>query len=287
MFGSIKRLFFLKKTGGVSFKRVVIAIFNRIYNIPHLIYYFLPLGYSLYNRKNIEKYKNIHRGKRCFIIANGPSLNKIDFTLLKDEITIGMNRIYLMEEKKNFIPNYLTCSDVEVQLKQFKSEYDNLSIPCFFNWWTRNLFSKKDNQMFLLNRFSPDFSKELKNGFGNVTSVTYLAIQLAYYLGCSEVYLIGKDHSYNTDAKAYSDIVSDGREANHFVEGYYKPGMFWRAPDYKSEEYAYSIARKVFEADNRIIKDATVEGKLQIFEKVDFYSLFEQKTVNESSKSGR
>ena len=29
-----------------------------------------------------------HKGKRCFIVATGSSLNKLDLSLLQDEITI-------------------------------------------------------------------------------------------------------------------------------------------------------------------------------------------------------
>ena len=36
--------------------------------------------------KNNKKFKNIHEGKRCFIIANGPSIKTQDLRLLKNEI---------------------------------------------------------------------------------------------------------------------------------------------------------------------------------------------------------
>ena len=40
--------------------------------------------------------KDQHRGKRCFILGNGPSLRHLDLGKLKNEITFGMNRFYLM-----------------------------------------------------------------------------------------------------------------------------------------------------------------------------------------------
>jgi hypothetical protein len=277
MFGSIKRFFFLKKNGGISWGRVFTAILRRLKYTPHSIYYFFPFGFPLKNRKNIKKYRDIHKGRRCFIIANGPSLNKINFDELKDEITIGMNRIYLMEKENGFKSKYIVCVDIKTQLSQFRDEYDQVDVKCFYDWGSQCNFSKSKNQMFILKKGSPSFSKNLINGFGNTTSVTYAAIQLAHFMGCTEVYIIGKDHFYNTQADAFKDLISDGKESNHFINGYYKAGMIWTAPDYKSEEYAYSIARKIYEADNRIIKDATIGGKLQIFEKIDFYSLFNPK----------
>jgi hypothetical protein len=276
MFGSVKRFFFLKKNGGVSLRRVIVAVLRRIVHIPDFIRYFFPFGFPLKNRRKIERYKDLHKGKRCFIIANGPSLKKINFDLLKDEITIGMNRIYLMEKENGFKPNYLICIDLD-HLEQSQDEYDNITVPCFYNWETRGRFSKKDNQNFLLHRMTPNFYENLKKGVGCTSSVVYVTIQLAYYMGCTEVYLIGKDHFYKINAKSSTDIKSDGKEDNHFIKGYLKPGMTWASPDYKSEEYTYSIAKEYFDKNNRVIKDATIGGKLQVFPKVDYYSLFHTK----------
>jgi hypothetical protein len=222
----------------------------------------------------MEAFKDIHKGERCFVIANGPSLKKVDFNLLRDEYTIGMNRIYLLREQNGFMPDYLACIDVKSQILQFHEEMDKVEIPCFFNFDLRGKFSKKDNQYFIKSGFARIFQPDATKCLGNGKSVTYAAIQLAWYMGFSEVYLIGKDHSYNTSVSAGKSIVSDGKEQNHFIKGYYKPGMTWDAPDYKSEEFAYRLARKYFEENGRVIKDATIDGKLTVFEKVDFNSLF-------------
>jgi len=54
----------------------------------------------------LAQYKDKHRGQRCVIIGNGPSLNKMDLSFLKNEITFGMNRIYLLFDKWDFTPTY-------------------------------------------------------------------------------------------------------------------------------------------------------------------------------------
>jgi hypothetical protein len=51
-------------------------------------------------------FRNKHKEERCDIIGNGPSVNKIDLSFLKDEIAFGMNRIYLGFEKYDFTPTY-------------------------------------------------------------------------------------------------------------------------------------------------------------------------------------
>ena len=46
--------------------------------------------------------KDTHRGQRCFIIGNGPSLKNTDLALLENEVTFGLNRIYLLFSKMGF-----------------------------------------------------------------------------------------------------------------------------------------------------------------------------------------
>jgi hypothetical protein len=275
--GNFKRLLTLKKND-VTFPRIIKAIWRRIDDIPQKIIWALPFPFTKRNRNGIEKFKNIHKGKRCFLIANGLSLKNIDFSSLKNEYSIGLNRIYIMEKENGFLPTYLCCIDIHAQLLQFFDDYNNLKLPCFFNWRLHNKFSKKENQYFVKDRLKPSFSIDIaKQGYGTGGSVTYMAMQLAYYMGFNELYLIGKDHSYNTTEKTGTSIESTGKEDNHFIKGYYKPGMKWFAPDLETEEYAYKLARTAFEKGGRIIKDATIGGKLEVFEKIDFYSLFNSK----------
>lgn len=258
----------------ITFSRVVAAVWRRIVNTPQQFVFFFPFGFYKNNRKKLKSLKDKYKGKRCFIICNGPSLNKIDFSLLKNEITIGMNRIYLMKNQNGFEPTYLACVDKKSQIAQFSEDLDNLTIPCFFNFEMRKFFSKKDNQMFIQGRFSPKFQTDCSKLLGNGKSVTYSAMQLAFYMGFQEVYVIGKDHSYNTTEKAGVGIKATGNEENHFIKGYYKPGMNWDAPDYRAEEFNYQLAREAFVKAGRTIKNATIGGKLEVFERVDFYSLF-------------
>lgn len=259
----------------ITIKRLFQAFLRRLVDIPHAIAWYCPWGVAKTNKEFLIKIKNIHKRKRCFIVANGPSLKKIDFSRLKNEYTIGMNRIYLIKKVNGFSPNYLVCIDRKSQLLQFTDEYNKQTSISFYDWNLRNLFDKKENLIFVKGKFSPGFSKTpVTDRLGNGKSVTYACLQLAYYMGFNEVYLIGKDHSYNTNEKAGSGIKSTGDEENHFIKGYYKKGQNWDSPDYKSEEYAYKLARKAFEDNNRIIKDATVNGKLTVFDKIDFNSLF-------------
>jgi len=258
----------------ITIPRLYSALIRRIANIPHLLMWIFPSKFSLDNRLKLKSFKDIHKGKRCFIIANGPSLNKTDLKLLENEIKIGMNRIYLLEKKQGFLPDYLVVTDVKIQLKQFVDEYEAVQIKHFYNWNARNLFSRKENRYYFKESFKVNFKNDFSKIIGTGKSVTFTCLQLAYYMGFTEVYLIGKDHSYNIDGIPHTSVVSNGEESNHFIEGYFKKGMRWDVPDYSGEEYAYKIAKRIFESDGRIIYDATIDGKLKVFIKVDYYSLF-------------
>lgn len=261
----------------ISFERIINALKVRIKDIPHYLAWHLNSPFAKSNKVKLTKFHNIHKGERCFIVANGPSLSNTNLELLKNEWTIGMNRIYLNSNKNGFTPSYLVVHDIPIQLKQFKDDFEIINLTKFFNWNSRSLFSRQENLMYIRSDFTPAFSKDLTKTSWGGHSVTNVCIQLAYYMGFSEVYLVGKDHNYEQKGTPGKLVIATGEEKNHFSKGYYKKGMGWRIPDYKGEELAYSMARDAFENNNRIIQDATIGGELNIFEKVDYYSLFDNK----------
>lgn len=273
MFDTIKRVNSVKAEN-ITVSRVVSATFRRLARIPHRIYYYWPWGFPKHNREKLKMLNDIYQNKRCFVIANGPSLKNIDFSLLKDEFTIGMNRIYLMKDQNGFMPNYLMCIDDKRLIKPFHNDLDSLEIPCFYPFYLRKFFSKKSSQYFIDVSFNPCFHKDTTLPFGNGNTVMYDTIQLAFCMGFSEIYLIGKDHNFNTKGKAGKGIEIKGDDENHFIKNYFLPGQKWDIPDFEIEEYAYKIAKKTIEADGRRIANATIGGNLEIFERVDFYSLF-------------
>jgi len=71
----------------------------------------LPSAYlHPWRRESMRKLaalKDSHKGERCFLIGNGPSLRQTDLTLLKNEFTFGFNRIFLAAEELNFTPSCL------------------------------------------------------------------------------------------------------------------------------------------------------------------------------------
>lgn len=207
------------------------------------------------------------------IIGNGPSLNRMDLSPLKNEITFGLNRIYLLFPKLNFTPTYFASVN-EYVLRQFHQEIRPLSMPKFINWSFRKYFLPSEDSIFLRMLYDPHFSKDITKGFWAGNSVTYVCMQIAYYMGIRKIILIGVDHSFQEKGISNKPVMADKNDVDHFSPDYFGKGVVWQLPDYQQNEWAYSMAKEAFENEGREIVDATLDGKLQVFPKVDFTALF-------------
>lgn len=217
----------------------------------------------------IESLRDIHRGERCVIMGNGPSLNRTDLGLLKNEVTFGLNRIYLMFETLGFSTTYLAVVNRHV-VEQCHAEIAALPMPLFTTQKNADLLSRtKPPAITLRDVTGPYFGRELPLGIWQGATVTYVAMQVAYFMGFTEVVLVGVDHNFASKGPAHQLVESAGDDPNHFDPNYFGKGFKWQLPDLETSEIAYALARDTYEADGRRIVDATVGGKLQVFDKVD------------------
>jgi hypothetical protein len=99
-------------------------------------------------------------------------------------------------------------------------------------------------------------------------------MQIAYYMGFAKVILTGVDHSFTTKGEPHATVLSVGDDPNHFDPDYFGKGIRWQLPDLETSELAYRLAKYQFEIDNRELFDATVDGSLRVFPKVDYQTLF-------------
>lgn len=227
------------------------------------------------SRTRLKEFENLHHGKRCFIMGNGPSLRNTDLSKLKNEITFGMNRIFLAFPEMGFSTSYFVAVN-DLVIEQSAQDIQELNIPRFVSWRGGKKWLKPEEELyFLYSTYSgPKFAKDIRNRLWESATVTYVALQIAYYMGFDEVVLIGVDHNFATKGKPNTTITSQGDDPNHFHPGYFGKGFRWQLPDLEMSEMGYQMAKEAFEADGRKILDATVGGKLTVFDKVDYSSLF-------------
>jgi hypothetical protein len=219
--------------------------------------------------RRLRLLKDRHRGKRCFIIGNGPSLNRTNLSVLKEEYTFGLNRIYLLFDKMGFVPTYYVCMNPYV-LEQSWREILNIPRPRFIGRAGIQYLPHGEDIIFVRSLYLPQFSANLPRGVWEGATVTYCAMQIAYYMGFAEVILIGVDHSFVTEGQPNALVVSQGPDQNHFDPNYFGQGVRWQLPDLDISEMAYKMARDAFEQTGRRILDATVGGRLPVFPKVSF-----------------
>lgn len=226
--------------------------------------------------RRIAELRDAYRGQRCFIIGNGPSLRQMDLSPLQDEITFGLNRIYLLFPELGFTTTFLVSIN-RLVLDQKIDEIVDAAPTVFVNWWSRKQVPPGREPILLrVTNVRPSFSKHPERGVWAGGTVTYAAMQLAFHMGFQEVILIGVDHSFADQGLPNRTVESTGPDRSHFHPDYFGAGFKWQLPDLETSEAAYRLARDVFADDGRRVLDATVGGKLEIFPKVDFGSLFER-----------
>ena len=227
------------------------------------------------SRSRLRAIQNIHSGERCFIIGNGPSLKKTDLARLKGEYTFGLNRIYLLFPELGFSTTYYVAIN-DLVIEQCAREIAGLSIPKFIAWHSNRHFQRLPEDLIFLYttytgmQFAYDMTRRVWEG----ATVTNVALQLAYYLGFRQVILIGVDHNFADKGKANETVVSQGDDLNHFSTAYFGKGFRWQLPDLDTSEIGYTLARQAFQKAGREVLDATVDGKLMVFPKVDYNTLF-------------
>jgi hypothetical protein len=218
----------------------------------------------------LRSMKDKFAGCRCIVMGNGPSLRKTNLALLKDEFTFGLNRIYLLFEELGFETDFL-CSINRFQFQYYGKEMSSVKGLKIFNWVFRKYAGFDERTVLLSPKLSPNMNGHILNGYStNIGTVTNLALETAFFLGFSEVALIGVDFSFVETGTPNAAVVLNGADQNHFTPNYYEPGIVWQLPDYETQRRGFRAARKLFDENGRKIVDATVGGKLDVFPKVNF-----------------
>ena len=238
-----------------------------------------------FTRRYFSSIQNKHQSCRGFVICNGPSLKFDDLNKLASEISIASNKIYLCFPHTHWRPDYFTIQDPLVW-KKVKQE-----IPHYFehvhieNTPYLPVNNIKKIKVMRWNALAPvqnpyvddpKFSPDIRNGICGGYSVTYANLQFAVHLGLNPIYLIGCDHNYQGEPNLPANTKLEVKEnqENHFIKGYREPGeIVYNAPLDDLTE-AYKNAKAYSDQNDISIINATRGGFLEVFERVDFDTLF-------------
>ena len=201
------------------------------------------------------------------LVCNGPSLNKTDFSLVRGEIVMGLNKIYLGFKKYRFYPRYYVAINRRV-IEQSSAAIKQLNCINFLRdlGYGGNPLQESAFTYFIRSRPEPVFHKDLSQGFFEGYTVTFAALQIAFYMGFSQVLIVGMDHRYSYTGAPNESHTLKGPDPNHFDTSYFSE-QTWDNPDLKSSEKYYRIALSEFNKEGRQIIDCTVNGECQVFSK--------------------
>lgn len=233
-------------------------------------YLFRAFGiYGEYNYALLKKYKDIHKGERCFIIGTGPSLRMEDLEMIKGEYSFSVNSIVLSFEDTSWRPTYYAIGD-SFGYEKLKDAIREANMPTIFCGVSNKIMTPKMDVDFIpypvnlldhgkmltehLNAFSGDSFKVAYDGH----SITYTTMELAVYMGFKEIILLGIDCDYSkavNHVKAYS------------VQGDVNAAYLMRE--------SYKVAERYTREHGVKILNATRNAKLDVFEKVNLEEILE------------
>jgi len=257
---------------------------------------------QLLDRNNI--FHNCHKNQRCFVIGNGPSLNSQDLSLLAGELTFVMNSFWKHPIIADWQPNYYCFADPGYfdGTEPFLETGYGMTIQQFFavvcqSIHTSTFFFPIQGAKVCIEKgylpidrtFFVHFQGVLRNGISDipdftksvpwVQSVSQLAIMAATYMGCSPIYLIGFDHDW---------LATFGFSRNFYGTAPTRPDdpKIPKSLSYKRELeanlslwYGYEHLLNLTTTRGIKILNATKGGLLDVFDRVDYESLFEKKAL--------
>lgn len=218
------------------------------------------------SRDSLTYWHNMHHAQQCVIIGNGPSLRETDLSLLRDRNTFGLNRINLLFDELG-APTTFHVAVNRVLIEQCATDFAEIQSPQFLSWQSRDHLRPGHRPTFLQSIRGPGFSTDVRSGVWEGSTVTYVAMQLAFHMGFRSVVLVGLDHRFASTGPANQLVTSNGDDPNHFDPNYFGRGFRWQLPDLVTSELAYSHARVAFERAGGEIIDATVGGACEVFVK--------------------
>lgn len=159
--------------------------------------------------RNVAELEGREAGRRLFILGNGPSILEENLALLSGEVVIGMNASTMLEEQYGFVSTYYVLSDTRFISHADKRQWCTSRLSPETIRVVRDDLCRYDdpglpNRTYYIPAISRDgFSRDLKIGYFFGCTTTMLAVQLAYHLRATEVYLLGCDLRYPEDSPRF------------------------------------------------------------------------------------
>ena len=248
--------------------------------------------------EKIKAFREKHRGEECFVIGNGPSLQIKDLERLEGTVTFASNSIYALYKHTNWRPTYYCATD-SIFCRQMMSEREDMTMlmdgceAAFTSIMGEGIKYRDDADMARLYymRLSGDmagngevkFSADCSERIYAAGTITYDILQLAVYMGFKKIYLLGIDFNYSVERHrdhtvTNKDVCNHMKEIEEEEKRFYEPISRRHGTPYMADVdlqlAGYRAAKEYADTHGVAIYNATRGGKLEVFPRVDFDSLF-------------
>lgn len=239
-------------------------------------------------------FRDRHKGERCFILCNGPSVNKQDIKPLKNEHVLSVSSGYLhadfatIDPEYHFVPQLTyglaTTDDAIAWFEEMDARLGRATV--FLNCTEaelvrrEGLFPKHDVHYTafwkLFSDYNPDIKPDLASAIPGPQSVAIMCLMAAIYMGFTRIYLLGTDHDqFRTGQYTYSfePTVLRGKDNSANSDGELIGGWHDELAALAVLWGQYRVVRKLAERHGVQIFNATAGGELDEFPRVQLSSV--------------
>lgn len=237
------------------------------------------------NRTRLEALRDSHKGEKCFVIGNGPSLKAGDLDMLKKNniFCFASKGIFNIFDETEWRPDVWGVSDLDyISIK--KDDLNQLDgfikLVCAQSVIHYGIQIKDAIYYpFIQAERSPKFfNKDVTRGVHFYGTITGKLINFAVYMGFTEIYLLGCDNSVPLKKNDKGKLIVDTSKESHFSDKYYADNKE-RELAYKNIDDIQKLLQYVTDSFKDIkyfcdlwninIYNATRGGELEVFPRID------------------
>lgn len=297
-------------------KETIMSVINFIDNyrrdVQFYVKYLLNKDLRVEMSRN-KTLKNAHKGKRCFIVGNGPSLKHHDLSKLSDEYVFTVNNMMTTDYFKILKPNFHLFFDAKFFNFFFHLDPKNddeknkmeivrkslglyPEIIYFTSYRLKSTFIKlfpdlKSHYLFNNKTYTPQLKKSssLNRNTPSFQNVIIYAINIALYMGFDEIYLLGVDMTGFLEHYEHNKVNDQwGHFYEKSQEDQKKQIKFRNENQIDNEFYLkdlgltfqqFKLIQNNVLAKKTKIFNASEHGALDIIPRVDYEDIFLKKTI--------
>lgn len=241
--------------------------------------------------KRNGKFHDVHKGERCFLLATGPSISRQDLTALEGETCIALNNFFVHKDFALINPKYYCVAAYHEPVPlggwlewleemeaastaetHFFALTDKERIETSGTYAARDVSYLQQNTNWEyqgLNGF------DLTRGVPGPQSVAIMGLQIALYMGFSEIYLIGYDHDWilHQDRSVHFYDESENAMMRHGYNEWHADAFDEYCQTYVELWKQYRICGTIARNNGQRIFNASAGGLLDLFPVVELESV--------------